>query len=134
MKLKNKMLIVGSGETREVADALKPRIEIKQMEFNMLEMVLEMGYEDYSDKNLPRGYLAYFLHPTDVCIEDLRRLRNEQEWSWIGSYGGRIGDPITDEKRRIADNSYFIPTSDTLIGIIGFLHKRWELYQRGSEE
>jgi len=48
-------------------------------------------------ENIPRGYDVYFLHLPEINIDDLKELREEQQWSWI--YGISNAISIYDLKR-----------------------------------
>lgn len=72
-----------------ISDDITSAEDCKKL-FLLVDDELEIGIaSEVPIKKLPGDYDLYLLHLSTIDLEDLKRLRKEQPWSWIyGTFGG----------------------------------------------
>tara|TARA_Y100000310_G_C20592460_1_gene768803 strand:+ start:244 stop:633 length:390 start_codon:yes stop_codon:yes gene_type:complete len=79
------------------------------------------------EPRIPRDYDFYYMHLSQLDLNDLEKLREEQPWSYIvGISGGGekvMGDPRT---RKCCDSIHYLLMPDTLKNLLKSAFEKFE--------
>ena len=81
---------------------------------------------------VPRGYDAYLVHFSNVRLNDILDLRQEQPWSKIVGVSGAANVGVDAELRSVVDNWRAIMLEEDYIDLIKNPRREVKAYQKDS--